>query len=122
MSLISSGLEYLSAMRKEHNSESVVYARGATTATLSATVGATQVQIADALQTGIEVTTVDFIVDIADLPVDEPATGDTITRTVGGQTLVYEAMPLASSEPSWRYTNELTRASARIHTKLVSVT
>jgi hypothetical protein len=119
--MLQTGSDWLSGVLKTHAAQSVSYRRGSSSVTLSATLGRSLFQAATDSGMITETQADDFIIEAADLVLDEaavePKEGDEITRTSGGKTLVYRVLPFGT-EPAWRFTDSY-RNAYRIHTKLM---
>jgi hypothetical protein len=125
--LLKIGAEYLAGELAAHAAETVTYTRSVAappeeplpdlTADIPAVVGRSEFDIQQSDGLLLHTNTVDFIIRVEDLVLDETATepvhGDRITYD--GE--VYELMPIAG-ENGWRYTDEH-RYAYRIHTKHV---
>jgi len=117
--LLATAAAWLSDVLAEHVSQSVVYWRGATAISLSATVGRTEHQVANErsfIETEIFT---DFLVAVAELMVDDvpitPARGDKIEWDRGAQVDTYLVLPLSDGRV---FEVDAARSRYRIHTKL----
>jgi len=117
--LLATAAAWLSDVLAEHVSQSVVYWRGATAISLSATVGRTDYTLERSdgtVETGVSV---DFLVDRAALAVDgqliTPARGDRIEWTDDDQRRTYQVLVLPSAQA---YQADPRHKRLRIHTKL----
>lgn len=103
-SFLNAATAYLGEELKAHESETVVYRRGASVVTggIAATIGETRYELSNEAGGAIALDSCDFIVQAADLVISsvqtEPRKGDQIDRTVGGQTLTYEVMTLDNDQ------------------------
>ncbi len=119
--LLQEGLDWLEEQRREHLSREVLYRRGATEATVPATVAATRFEVDDGTGMILEQEMRDYLVATADLVLGGknvlPERGDEIVETRGGTAHVYEVMDLGP-ERHYRFCDP-DRTTLRIHTKLV---
>ena len=115
MTLFGRAKSWLPATAKLAAGVTVTYARGGTTATVSALQGRT---VFASVQEGgprIEFGDRDYLILAADLILfGEPAIGDRVTD--GGE--VYEVLTPGTGEPAWRWSDPA-HISYRIHTKRV---
>ena len=99
-------------------SHTVTYARGALSARVAATVGQTGFQVDSGYGLFQEVTSRDFIIDVADLAAfGEPARGDRITESLNDSDEVFEVLA-PGAEPHFVFSGP-DRMVFRIHTKHV---
>jgi len=115
--MLSSGLEYLSTVRKAYMSETGTLRRAAAeTPDVSMTIGKTMADIDGGDGITVRSDIVDFIVDVADYLISEvavePQRGDEIDYD--GRT--YRVVPIAGNE-AWRYAERVNKTAYRIHTK-----
>lgn len=120
MSMMSTGLAYLSAQRKAHMAETGSISRGVNTTTdVSMTIGMTQADIDGGDGITVRSDIVDFLITASDYQISsmvvEPQRGDVITY--GGKN--YRVMPISGGE-TWRYAERTNKTTLRIHTKEVS--
>lgn len=118
--LFKTATDFLHDQQKEHLSTSVNYARGATSATVSAVVMATRTETVDDEGGSYKVERRDFGIHAADLSAVSlfpPQRGDVIT--VGTRT--YEVLPRAANEGVWRWSDRHHKA-VRIFAKSRSST
>ncbi len=98
----------LAARLIEAASRTVEYRRGASSVTLSATLGASVLRITDGVGMRIERTDRDYIVKAADMLLDGvavvPQRGDVIWDATDGTTKVYE-VGSPPGDPLWRYSD-----------------
>jgi len=116
--LIAQGAEWLTGQRRDHMSREVVYAIGASTTVVLASIARTEFEVTDGGGAIQRHESRDFIIAAADMPA-EPARGHRIVETIGSRECVYEVMAPVQSEPAWRWA-DAARTSYRIHTKLVA--
>lgn len=114
MSAFGDAIGCLSTTLQSIAGTTITYARGATSLTITATVGQTQFE--QDTQFGVlTIRTRDFIFPVADLAaLDEPARGDTITE--GSD--VYEVLP-EPGVPAFRYSDH-GQTIVRVHSKRVT--
>ena len=119
--LLQGGLNWLEEQRREHLSRTVTYRRGAFSAGVLATVGATRFEVDDGYGLVIEQEMRDYLIATADLVLDGeqrlPEHGDEILEEREGITYVYEAMELGV-EQHFRFCDPAGK-TLRIHTKHV---
>jgi len=121
--MISDAAAYLNKVRKGFASQSVTYTRGAFTVTVSASVGKTNFLTDDGTGMQINYESRDFIIATADLILNgaltEPQRNDKIVQVLNGKTCTFEVVA-PGSEKEWVYSDP-SRATLRIHTKLIGV-
>jgi hypothetical protein len=61
----------------------------------------------------------DFKINAADLPIGEPAAGDTIIEIIDGQATTFEVFKPSTNDKPWRWTDQ-GRTRYRIHTREIS--
>lgn len=120
--LLEFGSQWLAGKLKAFAAKPVVYRRGNSDVTVSATVGRTLLKLQDGLGgVRMEWTDRDFLIAATDLVMNGipvlPERGDQIRETQGSRTFVYEVMA-PGQEPPWRWSDEF-RVLLRIHTKQV---
>jgi len=119
--LLRTGSDWLEAQRTEHMTSSVVYARGASTVEVPATIGRTEFEVDDGFGVLVRTESRDYLILAEHLVLDGqpalPQRGDRIRETDGSQTVVYEVMT-PGKEPPWRYSDPY-RKTLRVHTKQV---
>lgn len=118
MSLLSTGLEYLSTQRKAYMAETGTIRRATDeTPDVSMTVGKTSADVDGGNGITVRTDIVDFLIHAADYQIDsaavEPKRGDEIDYA--GET--YRVLPIAGGEV-WRYAERINKTTLRIHTKL----
>lgn len=117
--LIQRASSWLHGMRAAHAATPIVYARGASSATIPATVGKTVFQVARAYGLFERTESRDYLVAVADLVLDGapaiPRQGDRIKEGTEGGVEVYEVMA-PGGEPHYRFSDPH-RQVFRIHTK-----
>lgn len=120
--LLEQGMTFLDEKRHQHMTRAVVYARGASSVEVAATLGATTFEQADAFGIVQNIESRDFLIRTADLVLDGaqtlPKAGDRIRDTSAEQIYVYEVMA-PGSEPSFRFSDPY-RKALRIHTKHIA--
>ncbi len=112
MNLLEKGSRWLEQMRNDHCSSPVEYRRGETSATVSATSGKTDFELADEYGGKIGSHVIDFLIMADELNL-KPEVGDLIVAN--GQK--YEVMNLGG-EGCWRWSDP-NLITLRIHTKEV---
>jgi hypothetical protein len=121
--LLEQASAWLDGMRKAHLSRAVTYCRGEELVEVSATVGRTVFETADAYGVAERSESRDFLILAADLVLDGqavlPERGDRIRETQYGKTFVYEVMA-PGREPHYRFSDAY-RRTLRVHTKQVAV-
>ena len=104
--MLHEGLAWLAEQQAEHVSREVIYTRGAYSATVPATVGATPFRVDDIGNgtTKLVRSERDYLIRAALLVLNgvpvTPKRGDRITDSVDGK--VYECQPVVDGEPAWR--------------------
>jgi len=120
--LLQKGLAWLDEQRHTHMTVGVVYARGADSVALQATLGRTHFEQADELGVIHRSETRDYLLRAADLvlagALTTPRAGDRITETDGALIHTYE-VNAPGGEPPWRHSDPH-RIALRIHTKRIS--
>lgn len=119
--LLKTGATWLASQLKDSASETVVYARDTTSASVQAAFGSQLLRVSDGKgNTKIERTERDFLITAADLVLGgvltTPQPGDLVYVALDGVTEKYEVMPPAPSEAAWRY-SDATKTILRIHAK-----
>lgn len=130
--MLAEGLSWLTGQLKTHQSEPVIYRRGAFSYMLTACVGGTKPTLKDAVgsmegdyqhtPSRVESAELDFRIPSVTLrsifgPDFEPERGDVITRT-GADLSSYVVLP-SDSEPCWRWADPLGQSLFRIHAKRI---
>jgi hypothetical protein len=118
--LLTKGAAWMANQFAGSAAHAVTYTRGATSVTISATVGRTVFRY---VQEGVWLRTEsrDYLCDPAGLTgLGLPQDGDRISEEVDGVTTTYEVMA-PGGEPSWRWSGP-TRDRVRIHTQRISAT
>ena len=124
--LMEAGTAWMLGELKDHASEAVDYERdGDKLVGVKAVVAETMARTLSADAIEIQLRGADFLILVADLvlPVAgaiKPAVGDTVTRTVEGETIVFEVLPVLD-EKEYRESDRF-GLSFRIHTKELSRT
>lgn len=117
--LLDRGSAFLDDQRHKHMSRTVVYARGAESKEVQATVGKTEFEQADDAGLIHRVESRDFLVRAADLDLGAgpivPRAGDQVRETVGTSVFVYE-VNAPGGQPPFRYSDPYRRV-LRIHSK-----
>ena len=120
--LLQEATQWLGGMLKTHVSRPVTYLRGLASAVVSATRGRSVFELTDDFNQTIRVETADFLIDTADLVLDDertlPNSGDRIEESQEDQVFVFEVMAPGGGEPPYRYSDPY-RNKLRIHTKHV---
>ena len=116
--MLKSASDWLGSMFQSHASRSVVYTRGAVTATVTATVGRTVHEVINSLGMMVATESRDFIVAASQVTQGEPEAGDRITDTQSGTDYVFEVMPFGKESKCFRYC-DADHTYMRIHTKEV---
>ena len=123
MSLMSRGQDWLNSKLQTAAGVSTVYTRGAYTLNLTPWVGRTVFASNLEGNARIEFGERDYLIPKVDLVLNgaatEPAIGDRITETVGGESKVFEIMRPSTGEPAWRWSDS-SQTRYRIHVKRVS--
>jgi len=105
-------------------SESVTYKRGANSVTVNAGIAETTARTINEQGFEIQVRAVDFLIEVDDLIIlaanIKPDVGDTVTRTVNGETIIYEVLKTID-EKEYRESDRY-GTIFRIHTKEISRT
>ena len=118
MNLFQKARSFLPAQEQRAAGETVTYARGAESLTLTAVVGntvfATNVEGAARISFGDR----DYLIGVADLTLGAPRIGDRVHHVVGGAALVFEVQDLDGGEPAWRHSDP-DRTTWRVHVKRV---
>lgn len=121
MDLLKRGSDWLQRTRKRYASTRVTYQRVSASVRASATIGRATYTVTDSDGFAIEVQAWDFIIDRADLEIDdqliEPARGDRIIVGEPDDAEVYELMPIGGA-PVWQWSDSFAK-TYRIHTKHV---
>ena len=122
MGLMASGTAFLNRSVKATHGVTVVYSRGAVSATLTAVVGRTVFSRNTPNGAAVEIGERDYLINVADLVLSgsavEPVKGDRITEVINGISLVFEIVP-PLGEPAWRYSDP-SRTKYRLHMKKVA--
>lgn len=122
MDLLKFGSDWLVDQLKAHVARQVVYQRGASEITVTATIGRTLLKLDDGYGgVRVEWTDRDFLIPAAELilagvPV-LPERGDQIREVDGAVVHLFEVMT-PSGEPPWRW-SDVYRKLFRIHTKRI---
>lgn len=121
--LIADGLSWLDSQRHQHLTRSVVYRRGASEVTVSATVGRTEFEEFGADGSVIRSESRDYIIRVADLGDTiaqgfRPERGDLIIEAIGDEDVAYEVMSITSGDEPWRF-HDRRQSQYRITTKAV---
>ena len=121
--LLSRGQAWLASQLKSHASREVIYGRGTSQVTVSATIGQTLLKLDDAYGgVRMEWTDRDFLIQAADLDFGSgaitPERGDWIKDTVGSVVRTYEVAAYGG-EPPFR-TSDPFGIVLRIHTKCIA--
>ena len=109
---------WLDGMRRAHVSHYVSYTRGSVTTPCLATVTQTVFETQSEMGVIERWESRDFLVSAADLPFGDPVRGDLISETLNGVAVTFEVCAPRGA-PLWKWT-DTTRATARIHTKVLS--
>lgn len=126
MGLLDRGMAWLNRTLTDSAGVSIVYVRGAHTATIPAVVGRTLFAQTNpgsgANRASVEWGDRDYLIAVSDLafagsPIT-PTKGDRITQIVNGVSLVFE-LTTPTGEPVWRYSDP-ERTTYRVHCKRVS--
>jgi hypothetical protein len=120
--MLRDGMAWLANKLRTHAGVSVVYRRGVSSVTVTATVGRTLLQLSDDLGVSrMEWTDRDYLVTASALIIGGvavlPQRGDRVEETAGGKTYVYEVMA-PGREPVWKWSDEY-KTVLRIHTKQI---
>lgn len=120
--LLQTGSQWLAGQLKSHAGRSVIYSRGSSTVTITATKGQADLERLGVDPATVEDETADWILTAADLilagAVAEPALGDRITETIGSTTAIYQVVSIGGAR-AWRYTDG-NRYQLRVTTQLIS--
>ena len=99
--MLESAVGWLGDMRSQHLSRAVIYARGAESVELSATLGDTRYELTDDAGATVQAKATDFIVAADELvlsgAVTKPQIGDRIRLSAGAKVLVFEVLDLAGA-------------------------
>lgn len=115
--LLRDGSDWLTDQLKASASTSVTYVRGASTATIQATIGRSVFEAQHEGGVIEQFESRDFVVKASDLPYGEPQRGDKIRETSGGTTYVYE-VATPRGVPLFHYADAF-QTAAKIHTKRI---
>jgi hypothetical protein len=120
MSMLQSGLAWLSQQRHAHMSHAVTYARGSTSVAINATPGRTVLELVDQNGFPLRIDAKDWLIRATDLGnLLLPEDGDRVTEIgTDGRSRTYEVMRVGG-EPCWRYADP-NHATIRVHSKLVA--
>lgn len=126
MPLMDRGLSMLTRNLKAAAGVTAIYTRGTYSVTLSGStsvvVGNTLFKLQDANGLRMMWGERDYLIASADLILNgsatEPAENDRITETINGTSMTFEVLPIATSEPAWRWSDP-SRSVYRIHVKRV---
>lgn len=116
--LLRDGAAYLAAKLQGYAGTQITIARGATTATVTATIGRSVFEAADANGVVEAWESRDYLLPTADLPFGEPQRFDRITETMNGAQCVYEVTS-PRGVPLFHYADAF-QEIVRIHTKRIS--
>jgi hypothetical protein len=119
MTLFNRAKTWLSNALQQGAGEYVSYRRGDTITVVRVVVGRTVFRVDGDAGVRIEFGDRDYLIDKDEFPYAEPAIGDRITETVGGQTAVYEVLEPGTGDPAWRWSDPQ-HQRYRIHTKRVT--
>jgi hypothetical protein len=101
--LLDKGSAWLESQRSQHMTRDVVYARGAITLAVKATIGRTEYETDDGQVVRTEYTDRDFLISVADLVLDGhltvPEDGDQIRESQRGHSAVFRGHGLAVLRP-----------------------
>jgi hypothetical protein len=122
MDLLQRGSAWLQRQRTKHLTRQVVYARGAISVQVAATVGKTVFHLDKGYGVQERIESRDYLILAVDLLLGGvpilPKAGEQVREIEGGKVFVYEILA-PGNEPCWRY-SDLYRVTLRIHTKLVA--
>ena len=122
MDLFQKASAWLEDQRTKFLTQTVVYQRSSTSASVPATIGTTVFQVDDGAGALLRIESRDYLIGAADLVAGgfaiPPKRGDRIRETSGTQVIVYEVVA-PGDEPCWRWSDAY-RQTLRIHTKQVS--
>jgi hypothetical protein len=114
--LLERSAQYLAGQQQLHLATTVVWSRGATSASVAARVGRTAWDVETGAGRVERVESRDYLVDPTALPV-EPREGDTIVETIAGVAYRHTiAAPAGTPPVHWA---DAYRTTLRLHTKLV---
>ena len=121
--MLTEGIQWLRDTLLAEEGVTVTYARGANSVSITAVAGQTPVELSDDLGNLSETDRyIDWLIKPGDLVLGgsqtTPQKGDTITRTVDGDSHVYTVTELPGSEV-WRYSDEA-HGMIRVHTLVTS--
>lgn len=115
--MLASAAAWLDGMRRQHLARWVSYTQAGVSAPCIATVSQSAVETQTEMGVIERWESRDYIISIADLPVDVPRRGDRISETLNSATVVYEvAAPRGASVWAWA---DSERTAYRIHTKVI---
>lgn len=120
--LLQTGAAWLTAQMQQFASQPIVYVRGNQSIPLSATIGRTEFEEADAYGVVQQVVSRDYLfpatalVPLAGL--NRPQRGDEVQETRDGVLYRYQVIA-PQGEPHWRYSDAYQQV-LRVHTKLIS--
>ncbi len=122
MNRMQAGQAALIARQKATNGVEVTYTRGSDVITITVWPGNTVYRRNTQDNAAILFGERDYLIAVADLVISgqpiTPKKGDRIAEVIDGQTVTFEVMPAADSEPVWRYSDK-TRMLFRVHCKRV---
>ncbi|WP_417392032.1 hypothetical protein [Gimesia sp.] len=114
--------KWVAAQTKAHASQSVVYRRGLSVATISATVGRTVYESLDSEGVTAHIESADWLITAADLVLDgqavTPERNDLIEFTLNGVKNTFKVLPMGKDVPIFTYCDNATQVMIRVHTKL----
>lgn len=116
--LLQKARDWLPRMTQAAGGETITYARGAESITLTAVLGRVATGNDVEGPAKIQYSDGDFFITVADMGAfGEPRIGDTITVTLSGQTVRFEVAEPGTSEPHVRYADPQQKQYL-VHTKL----
>ncbi len=109
---------WLTGMRRNHVSRYVAYSSGGVTAPCIATASQTVFETQSEMGVIERWESRDFVIAVADLPVEEPQRGDRITETLNGESVTFDVCAPRGA-PIWKWA-DASRTAVRIHSKAIS--
>ncbi len=115
--LLASGASWLAGQLKVAAGRAVIYRRGESGATITATIGRSQFEAQN--QSGVVENweSRDYLLPAGDLPFGEPRRGDHLLEEIGGEVVVFE-VAAPRGVPVFHF-GDAFRSIVRIHTKAI---
>ncbi len=119
--LLQTGAAWLAAQMQKFASQPIVYVRGNQSIPLSATIGRTEFEEADAYGVVQQVVSRDYLFPVSALATltgsNRPQRGDEVQETRDGVLYRYQVIA-PQGEPHWRY-SDVYQQVLRVHSKLI---